>query len=983
MYASIESWQDAVSLHTSGHYHQAVVCYQHTADDISARLFYNMACAHIRLGDLHAAKQSLCDAVKRDRNLAVAYFQRGTINLDLTHHEEALRDFEMARMLLRGNQFINYTPLNLFATLHISQIFFNMALAVRLVNASGEAGLCGNMTGEVLFYLKEALRDVNGVDDVIRSRIETAIHMTKGGDDITTLQPMRFDADQLFRAPHDVIGNTPHPSLKGADISKKNPEFEFRRSVSLMRRGSKGIDSNFRRARSYNAAECRQRFNKKKILKPQKNNMINHGIEYKAYHGEETYDANPSNVPFKRRHAFRQRLSRISRFEQAISDSVLVKKPLAKEPSSKSMSSFHDAKKSVNRLENVETLYDVGEDKTKNSDCMQIYRPDIKVLNPQKSKLTTKNTDTDNGGNSIRSKATSVMSILPSYVNYSCTKTVPKRQVTSLVDLKPSKSTFSPFDSKENSSMSTLKSRLSKLRIEDNKKANTFPSYVTHDVSNAENCEDIMATPNLSDEIQTPRNDEHKAHLKEKSTSKDSKQGKTVVSARTSVKSLGIAICDCSSVVKYALSTALDVATVIVTPVAEKSAQSSKSQITQTRKPLKCIKINEPARVMHKRIKSTKTKRAPDPPKISDTLYAMADFAVAFAKGVPDESSMDNTDGYQEITPDYLEYSFEITELNEAHFNNERTYYNFKSVDDSKLDTDGSNFVTASEGCFDENHNVVDNEYVNIKPNYVNVQPEQKRDISSDDHTYENYSLKAKLFSNNSSKSNKDSNGEGEKISFSPAHTSSILREEPKIQFKPNTDNIVITNLTRNNTIKDTNVEVHQLSKLETNTQENSRHTLTDTLAPMENRRQQTAVSSTKTSRVKPPPSLSILSKKYNPLGFILGQSLNIAVGVVGNHKYDDDNDDDESNYDSCLCDIEEEQSIEHHEIEGEMSDDAVDINKDHFEIRTMETRPCTESNSPSSDFVNVNTIADTANTLRAKTPEIDANNNSETSLLF
>ncbi|XP_026511301.1 neutrophil cytosol factor 2-like isoform X3 [Terrapene carolina triunguis] len=84
-----------------------------------SKLCFNIGCIHLILGNLAEAEQAFARSINRDKHLAVAYFQRGTVFYRRENYELAIEDFKEVLALLRGNLLIDYKilglPFRLFA----------------------------------------------------------------------------------------------------------------------------------------------------------------------------------------------------------------------------------------------------------------------------------------------------------------------------------------------------------------------------------------------------------------------------------------------------------------------------------------------------------------------------------------------------------------------------------------------------------------------------------------------------------------------------------------------------------------------------------------------------------------------------------------------------------------------------------------------------------------------------------------------------
>lgn len=90
---------------------------------------FNMGCVHLLAGDPEAALRAFDQAVTKDTCLAVGFLQRGVAHFQLDQFQEALSDFQLALVQLRGNSIIDYTQLGLRFRLQAWEVLYNVASA--------------------------------------------------------------------------------------------------------------------------------------------------------------------------------------------------------------------------------------------------------------------------------------------------------------------------------------------------------------------------------------------------------------------------------------------------------------------------------------------------------------------------------------------------------------------------------------------------------------------------------------------------------------------------------------------------------------------------------------------------------------------------------------------------------------------------------------------------------------------------------------
>ncbi|XP_062472053.1 NADPH oxidase activator 1 isoform X3 [Pezoporus occidentalis] len=94
-----------------------------------ARICFNMGCVHLLAGRPEAALRAFNDTIAKDSSLAVGFFQRGFVHLQLGRYEEALCDYHMAFSHLRKNPFIDYKQLGLRHILYAWEVLYSTAAA--------------------------------------------------------------------------------------------------------------------------------------------------------------------------------------------------------------------------------------------------------------------------------------------------------------------------------------------------------------------------------------------------------------------------------------------------------------------------------------------------------------------------------------------------------------------------------------------------------------------------------------------------------------------------------------------------------------------------------------------------------------------------------------------------------------------------------------------------------------------------------------
>uniref|UniRef100_A0A3Q1FM03 NADPH oxidase activator 1 n=1 Tax=Acanthochromis polyacanthus TaxID=80966 RepID=A0A3Q1FM03_9TELE len=89
----------------------------------TSRTFFNTASAHLALGQLDLAMRALHFCISKDERLAVGFFQRAAVMMQINRLEEALSDCIWAQKHMRGNVVIDYKQLGLRFKLYSWQVW--------------------------------------------------------------------------------------------------------------------------------------------------------------------------------------------------------------------------------------------------------------------------------------------------------------------------------------------------------------------------------------------------------------------------------------------------------------------------------------------------------------------------------------------------------------------------------------------------------------------------------------------------------------------------------------------------------------------------------------------------------------------------------------------------------------------------------------------------------------------------------------------
>ncbi|XP_025058816.1 NADPH oxidase activator 1 isoform X1 [Alligator sinensis] len=178
----VRGWHEGVLAVDKGDWESALKIFS-SIEEPSARICFNIGCVHLLTGNLEGAVQAFDQTVTKDNRLAVGFFQRGFVCLQLDKYEEALYDSRMALTLLRYNPFIDYKQLGLRHMLYAWEVLYNIAAAQCRLGQWQEA----KVTLENAIIQRPEGRTVSL--DLALKRIQEHLF----------LDPMQIPAGELFR----------------------------------------------------------------------------------------------------------------------------------------------------------------------------------------------------------------------------------------------------------------------------------------------------------------------------------------------------------------------------------------------------------------------------------------------------------------------------------------------------------------------------------------------------------------------------------------------------------------------------------------------------------------------------------------------------------------------------------------------------------------------------------------------------------------
>ncbi|XP_044218960.1 NADPH oxidase activator 1 isoform X1 [Thunnus albacares] len=205
-------WDEAVQAVDAKDWQGALAKLKEITEPTSRTLF-TAASAHLSLGQLDLALKALDLTIAKDERLAVGFFQRAAVMMQLDRLEEALSDCIWAQKHMRGNIVIDYKQLGLRFKLYSWQVLYNAAAVYCrmgqweqakevLLSASQERG--GGRGGNVEVAL----------DSVARKEVLAPLLVPEG----LVFRPRKQDVEQLQQ--RDFLG-------KAKVISSMIPNDDF------------------------------------------------------------------------------------------------------------------------------------------------------------------------------------------------------------------------------------------------------------------------------------------------------------------------------------------------------------------------------------------------------------------------------------------------------------------------------------------------------------------------------------------------------------------------------------------------------------------------------------------------------------------------------------------------------------------------------------------------------------------------------------
>uniref|UniRef100_A0A3P8UP64 NADPH oxidase activator 1 n=1 Tax=Cynoglossus semilaevis TaxID=244447 RepID=A0A3P8UP64_CYNSE len=205
-------WNESVQAVEAKDWQRAIGQLKEISEPTSQTLF-NTAAVHLALGRVDLALQALDLAIVKDERLAIAFFQRGAVMMQIGRLEEALSDCIWAQKHMRGNMVIDYRQLGLQFKLYSWQVLYNAA-AVHSRMGQWEQASEVLMTASQENGGSRAANLEVALNYVLRKEVLNPLFVPEG----VVFRPRRQDVDQLQQ--RDFLG-------KAKVISAMTPNDDF------------------------------------------------------------------------------------------------------------------------------------------------------------------------------------------------------------------------------------------------------------------------------------------------------------------------------------------------------------------------------------------------------------------------------------------------------------------------------------------------------------------------------------------------------------------------------------------------------------------------------------------------------------------------------------------------------------------------------------------------------------------------------------
>ncbi|XP_061585688.1 NADPH oxidase activator 1 isoform X2 [Cololabis saira] len=222
-------WNESVTAMDERDWEGALAKLQQISEPTSRTLF-NVASAHLTLGEPDLALKALDHTIAKDQRLAVGFFQRAGVMMQIDRLEEALSDCIWAQKHMRGNVVIDYRQLGLRFKLYSWQVLYNAAAVncrmgqwerarevLNLASLERGAGHGG--------HIEAALKSIE------RNEVLTPLLVPEG----VVFRPRKQDIDELQQ--RDFLGKAKKPGFYEPKTDENQDSRYMRVLAPYMARG--------------------------------------------------------------------------------------------------------------------------------------------------------------------------------------------------------------------------------------------------------------------------------------------------------------------------------------------------------------------------------------------------------------------------------------------------------------------------------------------------------------------------------------------------------------------------------------------------------------------------------------------------------------------------------------------------------------------------------------------------------------------------
>jgi len=205
----IQAWFEAVQLYDAGKIEESIEKFYEVSLQ-NSRILFNLGCCFLTLNDTKLASRKYTLAVDNDQHLAVGFFMRGLTSYLHQDYKASMQHFEQAKVLLRGNKYLDYKQLGLNFQLYECEILSNQAVMTYHL-------------GDIDLAKEYLLKAVSSKAEKKHEKITEMLHLIQSGEPIVPFNPPQ---SQIFRPPKSYVNNLKKKDYLGKSkvLSTENEE---------------------------------------------------------------------------------------------------------------------------------------------------------------------------------------------------------------------------------------------------------------------------------------------------------------------------------------------------------------------------------------------------------------------------------------------------------------------------------------------------------------------------------------------------------------------------------------------------------------------------------------------------------------------------------------------------------------------------------------------------------------------------------------